>query len=230
VNTAASLASPSTPLPDQDTARCNAATYEMPTREITYAWPSRTDPLLESQMIALLRETSAASPVIGFGPAISDAEAATYIEELRANLAAGKWRLLTIRNRDAALIGLCTLRRNFNPNNRHLADLCKGMIAEKYRGGIVLPAGLYEIALQCEVDGVEVLTLDVRVDAPARTVWEKSGFIAYGRLEDYSRVNGQTFNGLFMAQSVSQLKARTLRILRSKPHERRWASRCADPL
>src|SRR6478609_4622178 len=128
--------------------------------DIDYRWHRRVDDALAERIVELMRHTSASAPIIGFAEEISDEAAAAYISDLRANLDARKCRLLVISTAAGFLIGLCTLRRNLNPNNGHIADLAKGMIRETHRGGLVLPAAFHEIALQCEADGVEVVTLD----------------------------------------------------------------------
>jgi hypothetical protein len=183
---------------------------------VTYQWQSEVDAALGRQIIDLMRHTSQSAPIIGFLEEISDAEGEHYLSELRANLAAQKCRLLTIHAGNDTLIGLCTLRRNLNPNNRHISDLAKGMIHEAFRGGGVLPAAFVEISLQCEADGVELVTLDVRADTPAHRVWEHFGFQTYGTLPDYARAQGKTHAGHFMMQQVSDLKDRALGML--KPH------------
>ncbi|HYD81460.1 MAG TPA: GNAT family N-acetyltransferase [Paucimonas sp.] len=193
-------------------------------KHIAYRWTQRIDETLEGRIIELMREVTAGAPIIGFGTAIADDEAKAYIKELRENLAAEKCRLLTIYSSERELIGLCTLKRNLNPNNRHITDLAKGMIAEKYRGGMVLPAAFHEIAIRCEQDGVEVVTLDVRADTPAHRVWQKFGFRSYGVLDDYARVNGQVFAGHFMMQKVSELKDRAIGILWPQAEQRAAAN------
>lgn len=180
-----------------------------------YGWPTQIDSQLECDIIELMRETTASDPIIGFAAAISDSEASAYVRELRENLRTDKCRLLQVR-RNGVLIGLCTLRRNFNPNNRHITDLAKGMIAHRYRGGTVLPAAFYEIALQCERDGVDLLTLDVRADTTAHHVWQRFGFEIYGTLQDYARANGNSCAGHYMMQKVSDLKRRSLAVLQEK--------------
>jgi hypothetical protein len=187
---------------------------------VIYRWPSEVDVLLAQQIVELLRHTSQSAPIIGFAEEISDAEAENYLGELRANLAAQKCRLLTIFVDNGALIGLCTLRRNLNPNNRHISDLAKGMIHEAFRGGGVLPAAFVEISLQCEADGVELVTLDVRADTPAHRVWDHFGFQTYGTLPDYARAQGKTHAGHFMMQKVSELKDRALGMLQARVGER----------
>ena len=201
---------------EHEAARYPVAFPELGVSAISYGWAQHVDARLETEIIALMRDVTASAPIIGFGTAIDDDEAALYIKELNENLRAGKCRLLTIRASTGNLVGLCSLRRNLNPNNRHITDLAKGMITESYRGKIVLPAAFYEIALQCERDGVELLTLDVRADTPAHHVWERFGFQVYGTLRDYARVNGTSCAGHYMMQKVSDLKSRALARLEAK--------------
>lgn len=187
---------------------------------VAYRWAKGVDATLAAQIIELMRETTGSAPVIGFGKSIADAEAEHYIAELRANLAAGKCQLLSIHHSGGALIGLCTLRRNLNPNNRHITDLAKGMIAEAHRGGIVLPCAFLEIVAQCERDGVELLTLDVRAGTPAHRTWTRFGFESYGVLADYARADGQVHAGHFMSQTTRDLKARILALFDAKSQAR----------
>jgi hypothetical protein len=199
-------------------------TGAIPTRRIVFRWEEELPESMAAEVIRLTRETSAGSPIIGFGRTIDDAEARAYLEELRANLRAGKCRLLTIFADNERLIGLCTLRRNLNPNNRHITDLAKGMIDEQFRGGPVLPAAFYEIATQCERDGVEIVTLDVRADTPAHRAWVRFGFESYGMLADYARAGGQVFAGHFMMQPVQALKRRAAAALAGQAETARAAA------
>jgi hypothetical protein len=174
-----------------------------------------------------MRHTSASAPIIGFAEEISDVAAAAYIADLRANLAARKCRLLVISAGPGLLIGLCTLRRNLNPNNGHIADLAKGMIHEAWRGGLVLPAAFHEIALQCEADGVDIVTLDVRAGTPAHRAWERFGFETWGVMPDYARAQGAVHAGHFMLQRVGDLKARALAIMSVRQQQREQAGAAA---
>lgn len=183
---------------------------------IDYLWPEQIDGELQARIVGLMRLTSASAPIIGFAGEISDAEALAYLTELRTALNGGKCRLLTIVASSGELVGLCTLRRNLNPNNRHITDLAKGMIHEGFRGGLVLPAAFHEIALQCQKDGVELVTLDVRADTPAQRAWERFGFETYGILPDYARAQGRVHAGHFMMQRVSDLHRRAVGTLLSR--------------
>lgn len=201
---------------ETDAVSYPVASDRFPARSISYAWRQSVEAPLAAQILELMRAVSASAPIIGFGTDISEAEALAYIAELRENLAAGKCRLLVIRADGQQLIGLCTLRRNLNPNNRHIGDLAKGMIAEEYRGGAVLAAAFREIALQCERDGIEVVTLDVRAGTAASAAWQRYGFETYGMLDDYARARGQVFAGQFMKQRVVDLKGRAAAALAAK--------------
>ena len=180
-----------------------------------YGWPPQIDAVLESDLVRLMRETTASDPIIGFGTTITDKEAVQYVAELREGLRTGKCRLLAVR-RGGALIAMCTLRRNTSPNNRHITDFAKGMIAKRCRGGTLLAAAFYEMAVQCEKDGVELVTLDVRANTRAHLIWERYGFEIYGTLADYARVNGESLAGHFMMQKVTRLKLRSLAILNAR--------------
>lgn len=197
-------------------ARYEIAFAQAGIRHLLFGWPQQVDAALEGPIIELMRHTSASAPIIGFAESISDAEAAGYLGELRANLAQHKCRLLTIVADNGLLVGLCTLRRNLNPNNRHITDLAKGMIREELRGGLVLPAAFYEIAQQCESDGVALLTLDVRAETPAHRTWERFGFQTYGVLPDYARAQGRSHAGHYMMQSVADLKQRAAATLQAR--------------
>ncbi|NTX28902.1 GNAT family N-acetyltransferase [Burkholderia pyrrocinia] len=194
---------------------------------VTYRWANTVDDALGAQVIELMRRTSEGAPIIGFAETITDAEAIRYLDELRSNLAAEKVRLLTIFASTAQLIGLCTLRRNLNPNNRHITDLAKGMIHDAYRGGGVLPAAFVEIALQCDLDNVELVTLDVRDGTPAHRVWEHYGFQTWGTLPDYARANGKVHAGHFMMQRVGDLKERALGMLLGREADRTVAAKAS---
>ena len=185
-----------------------------------YEWPEVVDEGLAGGIVELMRHTSASSPIIGFAEEISDNDATRYLDELRANLAAGKCRLLTISTDTGELIGLCTLRRNLNPNNRHITDLAKGMIREAFRGGAVLPAAFHEIALRCEADGVDVVTLDVRSGTAAHRAWDRFGFQTWGVMPDYARAGGEVHGGHFMLQKVADLKARAAGFFESRERPR----------
>ena len=180
---------------------------ESPERtSVTFEWPATVDAAVAAQIVQLMRETTRDSPIIGFGTTISDEQAHRYMDELKANLAAGKLHLLLAMANSSHLIGTCVLRRNLNPNNRHIADLAKGMIATPYRGGgLVLACAFLEIGKLCARESIELLTLDVRAGTRAHQIWERFGFATYGILADYARVDGESIAGHFMAQPVSKL-------------------------
>ncbi|MFL6665326.1 MAG: GNAT family N-acetyltransferase [Rhizobacter sp.] len=191
-------------------ARHAIAFPEAGVNHIVYGWPDGIGDALGRRIIDLMRHTTASAPIIGFAEEISDGDAEAYLGDLRAHLASNKCRLLTITADSGLLIGLCTLRRNLNPNNCHITDLAKGMIREEFRGGLVLPAAFYEIALKCQADGVDVVTLDVRAGTPAHRAWERFGFQTWGVLPDYARAQGTVHAGHFMLQRVADLRQRAV--------------------
>jgi hypothetical protein len=203
------------PCLQESSPRCYAiALKSMGTVRVTVTWPSSVDDILADDIIRLMRQTTQATPLIGFSATISDEQAHRYIEELNANLATRKCHLLAVRANQGRLIAKCLLRRNLNPNNRHIADLAKGMIAEEFRGGgLVLATAFIEIAKLCTIEDIDLLTLDVRAGTHAQQTWEHFGFKTYGVLEDYARIDGQSIAGHFMAQSVASLRATAMQVM-----------------
>lgn len=196
-------------------------------RHVTFAWPDDVPPELAQSIIELMRRVTESTPIIGFGTTIDASQATAYVAELQANVPTGKSRLLTALDDRGALIGVCTVRRNLNPNNAHIADLAKGMIDERCRGGQVLTAAFSEIARRCQADGVELLTLDVRSGTRAHAVWQHFGFETYGVLDDYARAGGRSFAGHFMRQTVQALLDRTVNQLTRYGLKRRTAEAAA---
>jgi predicted GNAT family N-acyltransferase len=162
---------------------------------------------MATEIINLLRLTSKDTPIVGFSNNITDEQAYLYIEELNKSLLSKKCLLVTFNAQKIGIIGVCTLKVNSNPNNAHIADLGKGMINKEYRGSGILAGAFFEICLQCERKNIEVVTLDVRSESTAYSIWTRFGFETYGTLLDYSRHEGISYSGSFMHQSVVKLKA-----------------------
>ncbi len=186
------------------------------TQHISYNWHDVVDPKMAAEIINLLRLTSEETPIVGFSNIITDEQANLYVEDLNKSLLSKKCLLVTFNAQEMGIIGVCTLKVNSNPNNAHIADLGKGMINKDYRGSGILAGAFFEICLQCEKNNIEVVTLDVRSESTAYSIWTKFGFESYGTLLDYSRHRGKSYSGSFMHQSVVKLKALAKSVLEAK--------------
>ena len=183
---------------------------------IGYHWVDAIDQNLEEQISDLVKIVSADTPVVGFSTNITAKEMADYCNNLRKNLKEQSLRLLVIESEVDGVVGLCNIRLNQNPNNKHIADLSKGMISPEHRGSGILAAAFCEISRQCERDGVEIVTLDVREKTAAEVIWQNFGFVIYGTLPDYSRSEGISYTGYYMHQPVKKLKQKADRIVKIK--------------
>lgn len=103
------------------------------------------------------------------------------------------------------IVSICQIKRSLQPTTQHVADLQKGFIDPQYRGGHLLKNTLFAIAQHCQSQKIELITLDVRENTHAHKVWLRCGFKVYGILEDYSRYNGVSYKGVYMAQPTQQL-------------------------
>ncbi|MBL4795004.1 MAG: hypothetical protein JKY24_05790 [Pseudomonadales bacterium] len=182
---------------------------------ITYQWHQFIDDEMVSSITDLMQHISKDTPIIGFSKDISKSAIFRYIDDLNEKLMANRNRLVTFNSERFGIIGLCTLVLNSNPNNRHIADLAKGMINPSHRGSGVLAGAFYEICIQCKKDNVDLVTLDVRANSAAQIIWQRFGFAIYGTLPDYARQNGQSFSGHFMHTPVSELKSTSIKHLKA---------------
>jgi ribosomal protein S18 acetylase RimI-like enzyme len=137
---------------------------------------------------------------------MSATEAQAFIEDLRHCVADGGSSVLLGRvDGQPAFLAILTLNRM--PNCRHRAELSKGVVHPDYRGKNFVQLGFRALLLRAEQLGIEQLVLDVREGCRAHALWQRFGFVSFGVLEDYARIDGKSHRGHFMVQSVASLRA-----------------------
>jgi L-amino acid N-acyltransferase YncA len=143
--------------------------------------------------------------IIGYTTKLDRETGAKMIGELGEEAAQESCHVLLGYDQAGTVQGMVILRQNKQPNCRHIAELSKGIIFPGSRARGLLRSALQEVAFKCQALGVELLTLDVRAGTRSEKLWRAVGFQAYGKLEDYARVNQQVHAGYFMSQYVSDL-------------------------
>ena len=93
------------------------------------------------------------------------------------------------------------------PNCRHSAELVKGVVAPRLRGQHLPRAAFRALVERARALGIEQFVLDVREGTRAHALWSHYGFKTWGVLPNYARVDGKTYAGHYMAQSVEALAA-----------------------
>lgn len=173
---------------------------------VQFSWPVSIDETLRNGIVSLYNDAIDQTTVIGYTQHLSKEEGEALVDELDASLKKGELALFAGVSGDE-LIVMALLTASEMPNCRHIADLTKGIIrSDHQKSGLVRKAFL-AIAEHCEQQGYSLITLDVRENCKAHHVWQSVGFREYGRLDDYARVDGISYAGVFMCQSTADLKA-----------------------
>ncbi len=173
---------------------------------VMHQWVSEFDPDTVDAIVKLVDSAAGDGGTLGYAGVMSAAEAQAFIEDLRRSVAAGGSSVLLGRVDDQpAFLAILTLNRM--PNCRHRAELSKGVVHPDYRGKNYVQLGFRALVQRAEQLGIDQLVLDVREGCRAHALWQRFGFVSFGVLDDYARIDGKTHRGYFMVQSVASLRA-----------------------
>lgn len=175
-----------------------------------YTWVKPGDQRSISDVVDVVMTVSESDPFIGFSTDPGADAAGALEKKLTDGLNSGQMHLLLINHDVDQAIGCVALNQLFSFQNRHIADLAIGAVRPTHRGRGVVTSAFREIVRRCAGLGVEHLRLEVHEDVPAEKLWRNYGFEEYGRFVDYARVDGDSYTGIYLAQSVDQLNANIL--------------------
>jgi len=172
-----------------------------------FIWLDSIDASIGAGIVALYNDAIRSTTVIGYTQALGEAEGRELIEDLSESLESGDISLFVVLA-DSEVVGMAILKSNDMPNCRHIADLSKGIMRSDYQKSGLMKQAFLSIAEHCEQRGQELITLDVRANSVPHQIWLSLGFVEYGLLEDYARVDGVSHAGAFLCQPTADLKAR----------------------
>lgn len=173
-----------------------------------YEWLDQLDNDQLKQIRGLFNAVLETETVIGFPEPLRDDEGHEFFEGLRLDLQLKRKQLLLVQGPEKQVVGMVLLSQNSQPNCRHMAELTKCIVHPTYRGQRILEEGIKVLAARCKEIGVDMLVMDVRKGSRAEKLWRLLGFVPFGELADYARVNGQQEAGLFMSVPVEQFGRR----------------------
>jgi GNAT superfamily N-acetyltransferase len=170
-----------------------------------FHWPDAVDEQQRVRLARLLNRVLETDDTVGFPGPIPHEQALQVIAELDVAIRAGRSHVLVVEN-DERAIAQCVLVPNGSQNNRHVGWIFRTMVDPEMRRTGVVRLGMIHLAEKCDALGIEVLCIDVRAGTPAEMIWRHLGFQLFGTLPDYARVGGKSHAGLYMYQTVSDLK------------------------
>ncbi len=174
-------------------------------------WLDEIDEKTGAGILSVMNHVLKYETTIGFPGPLDPAEGERLIASLNEDVKAKRCHVL-IAEQSGTVVGQLILTPHRLPNCKHLVELSRGIIDPSFRGAGLALSAFKEIANKCNEIGGEVIYLDVRAGTVAAELWKSFGFVPFGRLTDYARVNGRRYQGLFMSQKTSSLKEHLERI------------------
>jgi ribosomal protein S18 acetylase RimI-like enzyme len=171
-----------------------------------YTWLTNNDHNTVTEIVDLVAAVSAHDPFVGLPAQPTAAETEQLLTKIQDGLAGGRTDVLAVRAPAGQLIACVVLTRPPTANQSHIGELTTGAVHPDYRGRKVVTGAFAEIVHHCQLVGIELLRLDVRAGIRAERLWRTYGFREYGRLADYGRIDGRSYSGVYLAQSVDQLR------------------------
>jgi len=173
-----------------------------------YAWLTRADERGVAEIVDLVATVSASEPFVGLPSKPTADETALLRTKLLGGLSSKQTHLLAVRDAEFRTVGCVAMNRPATANQRHIGELTTGAVHPDYRSQRMVYGVFVEIVRRCQQVGIEVLRLDVREGVRAERLWRFYGFEEYGRLADYGRTDGESYTGIYLAQTVDRLKKR----------------------
>lgn len=176
---------------------------------VYYDWPTVLDQDVQGEILSLMNKVLETEDTIGFPGPLSEEEGKSVIGSLASSVATGSKHLLLMRELQTdRIVGHLILSPSALPNCRHVAEVSRVFVHPEYRGVTSIRIGMREVLARCEKIGVDTVTLDVRANTRIHKLWQALGFDTIGIMQDYARVNGKTYAGCYMYQSITVLKDR----------------------
>ncbi len=170
-------------------------------------WNPPLDAEAACAIVALVNATVVDGGTLGHSEPMSDAAARYFISRLAHRIDENEVHLLLGRCAGDPVF-MVMLSQSPMPNCRHTAEITKAAIHPRWRGRGLLQKGMLALIDRASALGVEQFVLDVREGSRAHLLWQRFGFVSYGVLDDYARVDGRSFRGHYMAQPLDVLRAR----------------------
>lgn len=180
--------------------------------EMRLHWEEQPSEEQLAAIVALLDCAADGGGLLGHTQPMNAQEVDSFCRALRQNLPTGVAHALLGEASDG-LIFFCLMTPDPLPNCRHRATLSKGIMHPKHRRRHLMSAVVHAVLQRAEALRIEQLELDVRENSHAHHLWQRIGFRSFGVLDDYARVNGRSYRGRFMCQTVAALRSRADELL-----------------
>ncbi len=156
------------------------------------------------QLILLYNDALKSGTYLGYVKELSGEQAESVIQQLNHKLANGSLHLFA-GFENGEMVSTAQLFPNQMENCQHIVEIAKGIVRSDQQGSGLMADSFLEVANHCQRLGYDLMVLDVRENSKPHEIWASLGFMPYGRLADYARVENKSCAGVYLQQSVSKL-------------------------
>ncbi len=157
---------------------------------------------LVDQLHPLIAEMVQEGAALGWIEVPSRAEVGELLANLLLAVESGDAALVLARRDDASgePLGFAYWTRRELETERPHADVGRIGVSSRARGGGIGRRLVEELVTTARSAGIEVLTLDVRGNNhAAMALYERMGFVEYGRLADYIAIDDERWDNVYYA-------------------------------
>lgn len=169
-------------------------------------WLDRLEPEHAERYLGLYHRVLERDNTVGFPGPIDAETGQRLVRDLDRELRAGRAHLL-VAGSEGHFLFQATLVQSGSPNNRHMAGIFRAMVDPAERGQGLMWRTWPVFISKCEELGISLVHIDVRAGSPAEKIWKHMGFKPFGVLPGYSRINGQSYDGIYMYITVPEALA-----------------------
>ncbi|WP_131669869.1 GNAT family N-acetyltransferase [Psychrobacter pygoscelis] len=160
----------------------------------------------QQQLLFLANHVAQNEKTVGFHEKLTRNQEKIYISNINLYINSTTHGFLVARNNDEIIFHVLISLKN-EPNAQHIANASKVIAHPAYRGKKIFRRALFYITQYCEEHGAVKLLLDARKGTSAEEIWKHMGFIEWGVLPGYAKVDNVEIDGSFMYQSIDYLKS-----------------------
>ncbi len=177
---------------------------------MNFQWVNSLTSEDEAQLLYMANAVANKEKTVGFASQLDEEQAQSYLNGIKGLLEKPSEGFLVARY-EGKIIFHVLISFKADPNNQHLAYASKAIVDPAFRGRKIIQNALHYVCEKCEEKGGSILLLDARIGTPAETLWKRMGFIEWGVLPGYAKVDGKDIGGSYMYQTIDYLRNISIR-------------------
>lgn len=178
--------------------------------KIYFDWPDHLALSEQQEVLSLMNLILENEDSAGFPEPLSWDDGMSLMMRISDELRFGSKRLLLARERTTnAIVGQILLIPSQLPACKHLGEIAYVFVHPKYSETQLLEQGFKEVLLESQRLKIDILNVEARADSAMYRLWQQFGFETVACVNDFARIEGLSFDGCYMRQTVKVLLEKT---------------------